>query len=263
MGGISTDITTKIYAANVRELENEALYDNAYHKVTEERRKKTDSFRFQKDRLLSLGAELLLMHGLKQKGINLMEMNYHSGANGKPYLKGRQDIYFNLSHSEDVAVCAISLWEIGCDIEKISDIRLNIAKKYFCESEYDLIASQKTQEAKREMFFRLWTLKESYIKTTGMGMRMPMNSFCINFNTNGIEVKQKPGYKTCHFHELNFETDFEADFETHFKTHLWKNYKCSVCGFDEKIGTKGGVPFEILNFYDILNDERYTKSTES
>ena len=183
-------------------------------------------------------------------------MNYHYGANEKPYLKGKQDIYFNLSHSEDVAVCAISLWEVGCDIEKISDIPLNIAKKYFCESEYDLISSQKTQEAKQEMFFRLWTLKESYIKMTGMGMRKPMNSFRIKFGADGIEVKQKLGYQTCYFHEINFESDFEAD----FGTHLWKNYKCSVCGFDKKIGTKGGVPLEILNFYDILTDERYIKS---
>ena len=229
-------ISTRIYAANVTALENKALYHEAYYKVTDERRKKTDSLHFLKDKQLSLGVELLLSHGLKQWGINLNKMNYCYGANGKPYLTGRQDVYFNLSHSEEAVLCAISFGEIGCDIEKISDIYLKTAKKYFCESEYKMIVSQKTPEAKREMFFRLWTLKESFIKLTGMGLHLPMNSFDIELGSDTIEVNQKLGCETCYFQE----------------TTLWKDYKCSVCGFDEKIGRKNGVSFEILNFYDIL-----------
>lgn len=231
-------ISTKIYAANVTELENEALYNAAYTKVTEERRKKTDSFRLKGDRQLSLGAELLLMQGLKEWGINPKEIKYYYGENGKPYLAGGQNIYFNLSHSEETVICAVSLWEVGCDIEKISDYKLQVAKKFFCEAEYGLIASQTTNEARQNMFFRLWTLKESFIKLKGMGMSMPMNSFSIKFDTDEIIINQKFFDEKCYFQELD----------------LWKDYKCAVCGFDKDIGIKGRVPFEILNINDMLND---------
>ena len=60
------DIATKIYAANVTPLKDGALYNAAYYMATEERRKKTDRFRFERDRRLSVGAELLLMKGLEE-----------------------------------------------------------------------------------------------------------------------------------------------------------------------------------------------------
>lgn len=234
------DISTRIYAADVTELKDEGLYHAAYQKVTSERRKKTDSFRLQKDRKLSLGAELLLMYGLERLGMNLKEMSYDYGTNGKPYLTGGQDIYFNLSHSGEMVVCAISSHEIGCDVEKISDMNLEIAKRFFFTTEYEMIVNQKTEAARREMFFRLWTLKESFIKSIGIGVKLPMNSFCIYFDTDGISVKQELNDRTYHFQECN----------------IWQNYKCSVCGLDMTIGTENGVPLEILRLSDILKADR-------
>ncbi len=229
-------IATKIYAADVTELENEHWYKAAYQTVTHERQQKTDTFRDGRDRQLSLGAELLLIHGLERIGMDLSEMSYYYGDHGKPYLKGGQDIYFNLSHSEEMVICAISSREIGCDIEKISAVNLNIAKRFFHSSEYERIVDQETEGSKRDMFFRLWTLKESFIKMTGLGMRLPMNSFCIHLNVDGITVQQKENHRTCYFQEF----------------HLGGNYKCSICGFDSQIGSNGGVPMEILKFSDIL-----------
>ncbi len=230
------NIATKIYAANVTPLKDGALYNAAYYMATEERRKKTDGFRFERDRRLSVGAELLLMKGLEEWGINPKEIKYYYGKNGKPCLAGKQDIYFNISHSGEAVICAVSLFEVGCDIEKVSDVNLKIAERFFCEDEYEMIMSQKTEELKREMFFRLWTLKESFIKLTGMGIGMPMKSFSIKPDKDKIIVKQEHAFNACYFQEL----------------FLWKNYKCSVCGFDSSIGIKSGVSFEILNFCDML-----------
>lgn len=230
------NISTRIYAADVTVLNNEEWYRAAYRKVTNERRKKTDSYHFHKDRELSLGAELLLMLGLERLGMNPKEMRYHYGENGKPYLWGSQNVYFNLSHSEQIAICAISSQEIGCDVEKISYVNLELAKRFFFTTEYERIAAEKTVESRRDMFFRLWTLKESYIKMTGLGMSLPMNSFGIHFSAEGISVKQERNHKMCYFQEFN----------------LRQNYKCSVCGLDSEIGTKNGVSFEMLNLSDIL-----------
>lgn len=232
------NISTKIYAADVMKLKNEKLYQAAYQKVTDERRKKTDRMHFPEDRQLSLGVELLLLEGLKQLGVNLEEIGYRYGANGKPYLTGvGQNVHFSLSHSGRLALCAISSQEIGCDVEKISDVNLNIAKRFFFPTEYDMIEGQKSTELRREMFFRLWTLKESYIKMTGMGMSLPMDSFCIHFDQSGISINQKSNYEVCYFQEFE----------------LWQNYRCSVCGLDPKLGEKNNVTFEMLDLSDICS----------
>lgn len=231
------NVSTKIYAANMEELKNESLYGAAYMKITNERRRKTDGFRLQKDRKLSVGAEILLMHGLEQMGININETAYKYGTNGKPYLAGRQDVYFNLSHSEDIVICAISSQEIGCDVEKISEINLGIARRFFSTEEYEIITAGKTEEEMRDIFFRLWTLKESFIKLTGRGLSLPMNSFCIHFDTDKISVKQKLDDRTYYFKEFNLQRD----------------YKCSICGLDFGIGTNDKVKIEMLKLSDILN----------
>ena len=225
-------ISTRIYTADVTELENENLYMAAYEKITDERKKKTDQFRLPEDRRLSVGAELLLMYGLNRLGINLKEMRYNYGENGKPYLKNAEDVFFNLSHSEDKVVCAISSREIGCDIEKISAGNFKLAKHFFATEEYEMIVNQKTEMSRREMFFRLWTLKESFIKATGLGLSQRMDSFSIRFDKNGILLDQTLDQEIYYFQELD----------------LWKDYKCSICGLDSEISRKTGVSVEKVDF---------------
>ncbi|MFI2859291.1 4'-phosphopantetheinyl transferase family protein [Paenibacillus sp. JSM ZJ436] len=104
---------------------------------------------------------------------------------GKPYLLDQPLFSFNLSHSGDW----ISLiWntagsEIGVDVEKIGTAHMNIAERFFCRDEYmDLL--NKDDNERTEYFFRLWTLKESYIKARGMGLSIPLNSFSFKHNQN-------------------------------------------------------------------------------
>lgn len=227
-------IATRIYAADVTELKNEDLFRTAYQTVTKERQKKTDRLRLHQDKCLSLGAELLLLQGLKRSGLDHQQLTYSYGANGKPYLSEVEDVYFNLSHSGDLVICAISSQEIGCDVERISDRDSDIARRFFSPEEYELIAGQDTETLRREMFFRLWTLKESFIKSTGMGMHLPMRAFCICFGDGGISVKQELNSYTYYFQEYN----------------IWQNYKCSVCGLDAEIGEKSAVPLVQLDLLD-------------
>lgn len=230
---------TRIYAGHAAQLEDEALYRAAYRKISTERRKKTEGLRFQKDRLLSVGAELLLGQSLKRGGMDLKEMEYCYGAEGKPFLTGSHKVHFNLSHSGEIVVCAVSSQEIGCDIQKIMGTSLKVAERFFSTAEYEMILSQETEEARQEMFFRLWTLKESFIKSTGKGMRLPMDSFCMQMSGDRISVRQEFNDKTYYFQEFDAAV----------------GYKCSVCGTDPGIGMKGEVPLEWINFSDILTEK--------
>lgn len=94
---------------------------------------------------------------------------------------------FNISHSGEYLVCAFSKKEIGVDIQRIKDIDLKIAKRFFAKNEYSYINSMPENE-KVDAFFRLWVLKESFIKAVGKGMFIPLNSFEIDFTEDSPKV---------------------------------------------------------------------------
>ena len=147
----------------------------AYLLVPKERREKIDFYRFNKDKKLSAGAFLLLKKLLSDE--NIPNFKIKTGKYEKPYISDNKNIYFNLSHSGKMVLCAISDRELGVDIE-INDptIDLNIAKHYFYNSEYENIMNSKNSP---DEFFRYWVLKESYMKYTGLGMNLKLDSFEI------------------------------------------------------------------------------------
>lgn len=175
-----------VYAASVLPLEDERLFNAAYGSVSAERRSKTDKFRMAKDKMLSLGAGVLLDYALRCAGCNNKNIIYK--GNGKPYLESGEK-FFSISHSGSFAVCAISDCEVGCDIEKIEPADLKIAKRFFTPGEYDSIMKESSDEAKTEAFYEYWTLKESFMKATALGMKLSLGDFEI-VRQNEISVIQ-------------------------------------------------------------------------
>jgi len=91
---------------------------------------------------------------------------------GKPYIQNFNGLYFNLSHSQDLAIYALCRdREVGIDLEFINfqcDVD-SIAKRYFLPSEQKVISSLGDRD-KYLAFYRAWTLKEAYGKATGEGI---------------------------------------------------------------------------------------------
>lgn len=105
---------------------------------------------------------------------------------GKPAIDPAQNepgLYFNLSHSGEKLVLAISKFEsIGVDIENADKPRrvIRIADRFFSQPEVeDLMTLHKTQRLCR--FYQLWTLKEAYIKACGLGLAIPLQQFSYSF----------------------------------------------------------------------------------
>jgi 4'-phosphopantetheinyl transferase len=100
------------------------------------------------------------------------EILFSYGDRGKPYVEG---VYFNLAHSRDLAIYAMSSdREVGIDLEYVDrkcDIK-TIAKRYFGSSEREIIErlSDRNQDLANLAFYRAWTLKEAYGKATGQGI---------------------------------------------------------------------------------------------
>jgi 4'-phosphopantetheinyl transferase len=104
-------------------------------------------------------------------------IRFAQAAAGKPYLAvdgSPHEVKFNLSHSGNTMILAVSRHEpVGVDIEEWNH-RLDfaaIARECFAESEKAFWQALPEQE-KIDMFFRLWTRKESFVKTVGAGFSL-------------------------------------------------------------------------------------------
>lgn len=181
----------RLLLADVMPLYDPAVYAELYGKASSARRASADSFRFKKDRILSLGATALLDFGLGASGLRERDMSYGRTAYGKPFFLNAPDIHFNISHSSTkVAVC-LSDREAGCDIEEVTDIDLTVAERFFSSEEYLAVKAGTKPEERNETFFRYWTLKESYMKATGLGLTLMPDSFTIHFADGTVSVTGK------------------------------------------------------------------------
>ena len=99
------------------------------------------------------------------------KLQFTYSERGKPYLLDTS-ILFNLSHSQDLALYAITtVNSIGIDLEYIRPMNdaEGLAKRFFTAQEYNLI-SQLPPQQQQEIFFKIWTCKEAYLKATGDGL---------------------------------------------------------------------------------------------
>lgn len=203
----------KIYYTDVSVLEfDEKKFKN---KISKLRYEKIKTLKKEKDKLLSLGAELLINYAVKQYFPGVVEpVKYYYNNNGKPFIEGNP-LYFSLSHSGNYSACAISDNEIGIDIELMRDINLNIAKKFFTQKEYEYIISK--PEKKIEHFFDIWVLKESYMKATGYGLSLGLRNFSfIIDDSEKIDVLHKGEKKIFNF--LKFLIDDKYKLAICFKS---------------------------------------------
>jgi 4'-phosphopantetheinyl transferase len=105
-------------------------------------------------------------------------LDYH--FNKKPYLASHPSLNFNISHSEDFAVIAISRDKVGIDIEYISeDFNFTeLLSDIFDETE--ILAIQNAVN-KKHAFFTSWTRKEAFVKALGKGIDEDFKSIpCLN-----------------------------------------------------------------------------------
>jgi len=119
------------------------------------------------------------------------------GPHGKPALAGcGEGLHFNLSHSGDEAVCAISPDRpVGVDIEarRERDGASDIAARYFDPAEAAYLDTRHGEDRLRD-FYQFWTAKEALLKGAGGGLTIPLNRcrFQLDQNPLGLEFIELP-----------------------------------------------------------------------
>ncbi|MBO5622329.1 MAG: 4'-phosphopantetheinyl transferase superfamily protein [Butyrivibrio sp.] len=166
------DINNTLYTLNTNIFNDTGLYEDIYSQLPKPRQEKIDRFRFENDKKLSLGAGYLLKRALEEIGINDFTLEYRQRE--KPYIAGHSDVFFNLSHSGEMACLALSGSEVGVDIEKETHFKDNHLNYVFSEKDLslakDLMDMWKLSED--QIFTRLWTVKESIMKYSGAGIAL-------------------------------------------------------------------------------------------
>jgi len=193
-----------IYIGDVSELLNdERVYESYLSELSEERKNKLKKIKSHSGRCRSAGVGVLLDEALKKYGFREKDMTYGYGEVGKPYFKEAPELYFNLSHSGCKVMCVLGSIPVGCDIEYIKKANAGIAKRFFSAKDNELLeeASEYGEQKYRECFYRLWTLKESYIKCTGQGLKCSMDSFSF--------VYEDERYHIAGNEDFNFLSDIE------------------------------------------------------
>lgn len=169
-----------------------ALIDEAYQN-------KILRYRFWEDKQRSLLGHLLLryaaihQHSLRNEAITIGETAY-----GKPYIKGYEAIRYNVSHSGNWVVCAVSSAEVGIDVEERKGMQLEIAKRFFSQREQDYLFSFE-KAAQETIFYDIWSLKEAYIKAIGKGLYQPLDEFSVIKKDGGFELITQEGAKDSYF----------------------------------------------------------------
>jgi len=153
--------------------------------VSPQRAEKIKRLAVLNDKALSLYAELLLRHIIADKlKISGSQINFGASQYGKPYLVGINKYKFNISHSLDYVACAVADCEVGVDIQRLQKADILTAKHIFSAEEYGRFLKLPQSRRDKE-FFKLWTIKESYLKAIGTGFFTEPKSFSAIKNFMG------------------------------------------------------------------------------
>lgn len=205
----------EIYALKIPERVCSQKFERLLSCLSPDKYKRIISNKREKDALRSLLADIIVRKIVSDLyNVKIKDIKYHYNSYGKPFLAMDVDFSFNISHSGNWVVVAIGYsQQIGIDIEEIHPIELDIAERFFSNDEYKSIMCQEKDE-RLGLFYEFWTLKESFIKAIGLGMRIPLNSFTF------IKNKQNSYSIIQYYSNLSF----------FFKQYdLDPSYKVSVC----------------------------------
>lgn len=142
-------------------------------------------------------SRLALRHILSQYlSIAPQEIHFLTGPHGKPFVKNKINITFNMSHSRDLIVYAVTRDdEVGIDIEWMNP-RYHyqaIAKRFFAAEEYEYWrSSPPSQQA--PIFYQIWTRKEAYLKALGLGLYQSLDEVSVLRHDSIIDIPIDPEY---------------------------------------------------------------------
>ena len=225
-----------IYYAKISEWTEEEQHQ-IMQLLPQMRIEKIQRMKSEKNRHLSMAAGLLLENALRERGLRGKELTFFKNADGKPYIVEYPDFHYNLSHSKECVALVVDNRPVGIDVEGLRIGYQKLARRFFSEDE---VASLK-EAWSDEVFTKIWTRKESYLKATGYGMRMPLDGFSTLYEQ--VETNEKMPEDMCTVQEAYYLASVSVE----------AGYWLSVCRLGEPvIKSPAELPVERVELKEIL-----------
>ncbi len=117
-------------------------------------------------------------------GVDPRAVRFHYQSHGKPVLGPGFEgsgIQFNVSHSEDLAIYAVSRCRVGVDVERVRPMpdALSVAQSVFSAREIATLLGLPDDHERELAFLRCWTRKEAFVKALGQGLTVPLDCFDV------------------------------------------------------------------------------------
>jgi 4'-phosphopantetheinyl transferase len=88
---------------------------------------------------------------------------------------------FSLSHTDRLVAAAVTLRRpIGLDVEALdrSGVDMDGVIRFFAAEEIAFL-KRCASEQRWQAFFEIWTMKEAFVKATGLGLSLPLDQFAV------------------------------------------------------------------------------------
>lgn len=228
----------EIYAVRILNISEETI-DKLCLFIDKDKKCRIKKYINKQDKIRTLIGDILIRFIVMKKfEIKNKNTTFTQNDYGKPLLKDYSTFNFNISHSDDFVVCAIDNKPIGIDIEKIKQIEYEeIAKNFFSVSEVNYIIN-KDFDHKLNRFYEIWTLKESFIKCCGQGLKIPLKSFSI-----GIDK----------YENIKVTIDNEPKKYSFKRFTINDCYKMSICSGKKEISNN----IVMIDQNDLINNFRF------
>lgn len=272
----------KIIVSDIRQFDSEFSFKEALNKLDKKRISRINSLKSPEDKKRSLTAGLLINYAMRELNIN---SEIKSDSHGKLFWDNNSELFFNISHSGNFATIAYGNTPVGIDIQKFRNINDGVAKRFLSTAEYEVLQAcdsgftshfplcanndmafphdcpstpgaplcvhndmaSAQNKNKQQYLNTLWSIKEAYIKLTGLGLFYDMRQCVVNMmagtisefagSSEGSVSQNPPAYKQTAFVK---HFSFISDNDT---------YNLSVCSHQDNVPNT----YRLLNFKEMTN----------
>jgi 4'-phosphopantetheinyl transferase len=189
-----------LYAIVLEDTDDDGVRARCEGVLSADERARWRGFVFQRNRREFLYAHALLRFSLSRHAPTVppAAWTFVAEPRGRPLICGpaASALHFSLSHADGLLACVIAGEpSVGVDVEATDRGRdtMALAERYFAPHEVEVLRGLPS-DARRDRFFRYWTLKESYLKARGIGLGMPLDAFWFTFDgTGGVRIAFRGG----------------------------------------------------------------------
>lgn len=233
--------------------------------IQPEEKLRLGKFVFNKDFKSSLIGRLMMRKFVSEACcIDYGELKFSRNEKGRPMVDNfdKFNISFNVSHQGDYTVLAGELhnMHLGIDIVKLEYTGgkplhefFRIMTQNFSTHEWKQIYSSTDEKEQLSTFYRLWSLKESYVKAIGVGITVRLDEISFKLSS--------PLSKACYVNDTKLFLRGQELTDWYFREILLDAQHCVAMATNKNVPE---VMFMELNFGTLMeNSKAFLEEDES